>query len=377
MTVDQRIDALHTAAMAQTGLSDFGLDDYREGLLRFLQAVAMIEDDKELHAAAAEQTALGLLCSRLITQHSWNDNPGWRDRSVIRPVIVMGIPRSGTTALHHLLSLDPQFQGLEHWFVWGPMARPPRRDWADNPQYQAAVERLAAWRAAAPETMDAHSGEPDDYDECLTPMAQTFLSNFLTSMHDIPDYDAWFRSQDETRSYARYRDILKLVGMRDDRPWLLKNPSHTFGVEAMLNVFPDAYLIQTHRHPAQSVASLVSLLSGFRELMGGKKIDRALVEARESSFWSDAMRHTMALEDRQPGRIANVWQHEIRDDPMGIVQRIYGQFWLTLSAQAEQAMRQWAADNPPHAKSSHAYKPVESERPLLEAFAPYIERYRL
>ena len=377
MTVDDRIDALHAAATAQTGLSDFGGNDYREGLQRFLKAVSRIADDTDLHVAAAGQTALGLLCSRLVTQNSWNANPGWQDRAVIRPVIVMGIPRSGTTALHHLLSLDPQFQGLEHWFVWGPMARPPRETWAGHPQYQAAVARLAAWRAASPETMDAHSGEPDDFDECLTPMAQTFVSNFLTSMHDIPDYDAWFRSQDEIPSYARYRDMLQLVGLHDDRPWLLKNPSHTFGVEAMLKVFPDACVIQTHRHPAQSIASLVNLLSGFRELMGGKKIDRAIVEARETSFWSEAMQHTMALEDRQPGRIAHVWQHEIRDDPMGVVERIYGQCGLTLSPAAEQAMRQWAADNPPNATSNHIYKPVASERPLLDAFAPYIERYRL
>lgn len=377
MTADARIDALHDAATRQTGLSDFGDPAYRDGLGRFLAAIGDIPGNTERHFAVAEQTATSLLTSRLITQKSWTENPGWRDRSVVRPVIVMGIPRSGTTALHQLLSLDTQFQGIEHWLIWGPMARPPRARWADEPMYQATVKRIADWSAASPETMDAHSMGPDDFDECLTLMAQSFQSNYLTSMHDIPHYDSWFRSQDETPSYARYRDILQLMGIGDDRPWLLKNPSHTFGVDAMLRVFPDACLVQTHRHPVQSIASLVNLLCGFRSLMGVEDIDRSIVERREISFWSEAMRRTMAAEDREPDRIVNVLQHDIRNDPLGVVQRIYRHFGLDLSAEAEARMRQWAADNPPHATSSHVYQPVDSEQHVVEAFAPYIDRYGL
>ncbi|MBV1688883.1 sulfotransferase [Novosphingobium sp. G106] len=347
MSIDDKIHALHEAAVKKTGYTDFGDDDYCEGLQRFLAAISKVSTNAELQGAVAEQNATALLASRLITQKSWNDNPAWRDRSVVRPMIVMGIPRSGTTALHHLLSLDPQFQGIEHWLIWGPMARPPREQWALEPLYKSTVQRIADWRAASPETVDAHAMEADDYDECLTLMAQTFQSNFLTSTHDIPDYDAWFRSQDETGSYSRFRDILKLVGIRDERPWLLKNPSHTFGIDAMLRVFPDACVVQTHRHPVQSIASLVNLLCGYRGLMGMEGVDRSLVERRETSFWSQAMRRTMAVEDREPGRIINVLQHEIRDDPLGVVRRIYERSGRELSAEAESRMREWAMKNPP------------------------------
>lgn len=375
--VEQRFGALHEAAQAQTDYSDFGDTGYHEGLRRFLASVMSTPHLTEGQVAAAERTAIGLLSSRLITQRSWNENPGWRDRSIVKPLILMGVPRTGTTALHQLLSLDPQFQGIEHWFIWGPMARPSRERWADHPQRRAAVKALEDWRAAAPDVMDAHSTGPDDLDECLTLMAQSFVSNFLTSLHDAPDYDRWFRGQDEGPSYGRFRDILKLMGMRDNRRWLLKNPSHIFGIDALLRVFPDACIVQTHRHPAQCIASLVNLLAGFRELSGAGPVDRALVERREISFWSEATRRAMAAQDREPERFVNVWQHETRDDPMALVERIYGHFGLSLSDEAERAMRQWAKDNPPHAKSGHVYQPVKSSQRLTDAFAPYIERYGL
>lgn len=375
--IDSRIDAMHEAVATATGRNDFGDDGYREGLRRFLGAVLATPGVSINEIAAAERTAVALLSSRLITQDSWNRNPAWRDRRVVRPLIVIGVPRTGTTALHQLLSLDPQYQGIEHWFIWGPMARPPRGSWPEQPQYQAAVKALEDWHAASPEVMAAHSAGAEEMDECLTPMAQSFQSNFLTSMHDIPDYDCWFRGQDETASYVRFLNILKLIGLSDDRRWLLKNPSHVFGIDALLRVFPDACIVQTHRHPARSIASLVSLLSGFRELAGAGPVDRALVEARETSFWAEATRRCMAAQDRQPDRFVNVWQHEIRNNPLGVVERIYRHFGLTLPPEAERRMIAWAAKNSPQAESSHIYAPVRSSDRLGEAFAPYIQRYAL
>jgi len=371
-----RFDELHAAASKAIGHDDFGDCDYHAGLRMLLASV----DAGSLNAgkaALAEHTIVGILSSRLITQTSWNTHPEWRGRQVDRPLIVIGVPRTGTTALHQLLSLDPQFQGIERWLMWGPLARPPRETWQDHPQYLATVAAIEQAHAAAPEVMAAHGTGADDMDECLTPMAQSFVSNFFPSMLEVEDYDAWFQQQDEMPSYRRFANMLRLIGREDDRRWLLKNPSHLFGIEALLKIFPDACVVQTHRHPAQAVASLTNLLAGFREMAGGTPVDRDAMQTREIDFWAAATRRGMAAQDRQPKRFVNVLQHETRANPLGVVERIYQHFGLDLSDEAERKMRIWAADNPPGGQSGHAYRPVDSQDYLVESFAPYIEHYDL
>ena len=188
--------------------------------------------------------------------------------------------------------------------------------------------------AIAPEMMKAHGVQADDVDECLVPMAQSFCNNWISSQIDVPLYDRWFLGANETASFRRYKDVLRLVGLNDERRWLLKNPSHVFGIDALLAVFPDACIVQTHRHPAASLASLVNLLG-------------------------------------------NVMQPEIRRDPLGVVRTIYSHFNLILRDETEAAMQLWAKNNAEKVEASHSYAEIAEQRPVLDAFAAYIERYKL
>lgn len=372
-----RFDALHDAAARAVGQDDFGGTDYHEGMRALLDALDEGAALSEAAAHSASGLIVGALAGRLATQAGWNANPEARGRSIPAPLVVIGVPRTGTTALHQLLSLDPQFQGFEHWLTVTPMVRPPRETWDAHPAFQASAKRLAQFRALAPTIMAAHGLEADQVDECLTPMAQSFVSNWFPSQLDVPDYDAWFRVHDERPSFARYADVLGLVGLGEQRRWLLKNPSHLFGIDALLAVFPDACVIQTHRNPVRSIASLTSLLGGLRELLAGGPVDRARIQAREVDFWAEATRRGMAAQDRRPERFANVMQDDIRRDPLGVVERIYDRFSLTLSPAAEANMRAWAAANPPEAESAHHYTAVANADEIAAAFAPYIERYGL
>jgi hypothetical protein len=276
-----------------------------------------------------------------------------------------------------LLSLDPQFQGLEYWLRPAPIPRPPRDAWEAHPLYQRAVEAVAAFRAAAPELAAAHCVEPWDIDECIWITSQTFCSNFFGENLDIPAYDAWFYRQDEAPVFRRHADVLNLIGRDDPRRWLLKNCSHLMGAQALIEVFPDACIIQTHRHPNRAVPSMVSLIGGLRELRNGQRVDRDALQRREVEFWSEAARRGMAAQDRQPQRFVNVRQEEIRADPLGVVERIYGHFGLDLSAEAQAAMADFARANPPDARSGHAYAPLADDGAVRRAFGDYIDRYEL
>lgn len=372
-----RFDELHELATHQTGLTDFGDTDYHKPLRILLDALDSGPPMNKAQEASAIGSISGPLVGRLITQKGWCEHSDVLSAPVERPVIIIGIPRTGTTALYNLLSLDPQFQGIEKWLCYGPMVRPPRETWEAHPQFQAVRAATDQMFETMPDIAVAHGIQPEEPDECLYPMAQSFVSNFFSSNMDSPDYDRWFRTADETGSFRRYADILNLVGKGDARRWLLKNPSHVFGATAMLNAFPDACVIQTHRHPAATIASLTSLLGNIRDFLAGEPIDRARLQAREISFWSEATTRCMATQDAHPDRFVNIMQADIRRDPLGVVRKIYDRFDLTLSGEAERRMNEWARKNPPDGRSGHTYEPVAADAPIQEAFGPYIERYDL
>jgi hypothetical protein len=372
-----RVDDLHEQARTQTGLKDFGDTTYQDGLKALLLALDANPPIGPGKIATAESLIVAALAARLHTQAQWQANPSFKLREIVAPLIVIGVPRTGTTALHNLLSQDPQFQGIEKWLTAAPIVRPPRTEWDAHPQYQASAEAVEKMISVAPEVMQAHGVMAEEVDECLVPMAQDFTSNWFPSQMDIPLYDHWLLEADETAAFLRYKDVLQLVGLNDERRWLLKNPSHVFGVEAMLAVFPDACVVQTHRHPAASLASLVNILANIIRLYTGEEIDRPARLARETAFWAEAVRRTIKIQDRFPDRFVNVMQPDIRRDPIGVVRKIYKHFGLLLSAEAETAMLAWSTKNAAKSDGGHNYATIDEQGPINEAFAPYIARYGL
>ena len=204
--------ALHEAARRATGLADFGDEDYLPGLRRLIEAYA-----KDLPADAATREAcfdltLPGLVGRLHSERGWAEHPECLGLAIERPLIIAGIPRTGTTALHTLLSLDAQFQGLTHWIIPNPIVRPPRQLWEAHPLHRAAVRTVAQLAASRPKAMAAHGIAADDVDECLALMLQSYVTNQLPSLLDLPSYDAWYLAQDEAASYRRLADNLRLIG---------------------------------------------------------------------------------------------------------------------------------------------------------------------
>ena len=179
------------------------------------------------------------------------------------------MPRTGTTALHKLLSTDPRFQVLESWLIPAPRVRPPRGHVGRPiPQFQMAQAQA---EQIPPEFKAAHFTAPDEADECLVVLAQSFVSNLFGSTLPIPSYDDWMLSQDMHPTYARYADNLRLIGAdAPGRTWLLKDPSTLLATDALLDVLPGARVLQTHRDPLDAMASVVSVLTGVRAAMAGR-----------------------------------------------------------------------------------------------------------
>jgi Sulfotransferase family len=367
-------DMLIAQASAATGLSDFGAD-FGDGYQRFLEG---LEHEAGLTDAGRMATAgfiFSMLTARLIAQKGIAALPA--DAPAIRrPLIITGIVRSGTTALHRLLAIDPQFQGMEHWLTRTPMPRPPRSAWAEMLEYQQSSAIVEMMITQAPEFFEDHMMSVDGVEESINILAQGFTNNMLATQWCIPTYDAWYRRQDETPSYQYFARILQLMGSTTpDKTWLLKNPTDTFAMNAVLNVFPDAMIVQTHRDPVQAVPSVVNLIHAARRMFADADAPVAEVMAREAGFWAEALARCDKGRVRALQQFCDIEFSDFIRDQMGSVKAIYAHFGLELRPEVETAMRNWLSNNPRRSTKLQRFT-AESFNMQTSAVAALYAKYR-
>ena len=260
MTALGTVDDLHASASRITGLTDFGPDDYTDGLGVLIESYAQDAGLTPRGEKAARALLRGALVARLLSEAGWHAHPAWATVPAARPVFVTGLPRTGTTALHRLMVADPAYQGLELWLAEAPRPRPPRAAWADDPVFQFVQAACARHHVEHPEFMGVHYVAADQVEECWQLLRQSMRSVSFECLAHLPGYSAWLRDQDWADAYRRHRRNLQLIGLNDaGRRWVLKNPSHLFALDALLAVYPDALVIQTHRAPRAAIASVCSL----------------------------------------------------------------------------------------------------------------------
>jgi hypothetical protein len=373
-------DELHSAASRATGLHDFGNDEYKEGLRVLLRAFDTEPQLTQLGWQFAYGLFVGTLSARLHTQKGWTQRPLSTLAPVRKPLVISGIPRTGTTALHKLLSMDPQFQGLEHWLTETPMVRPPRETWENLPAYRASVANLDAFFNIMPEMRTAHDMVAGEVDECLEILRQSFVSNRFPSGAYIPSYDSWFLAQNEEPSYRRYADVVRLIGAdQRDKRWLLKNPGHIAAVNALFSVFPDACVVHTHRDPVKAIPSLCSTLHMARRMFEGDAARSELIGARECAYWRKALDETQVARESRPDQFFDMDHRRFVADPLGAVRDLYSHFGLQLSATTEQAMREWVSASPTSRHGEHRYDGGRfgiTESEILSAFRDYRAQFK-
>jgi sulfotransferase family protein len=348
------VESLHASATKITGLTDFGADDYLEGLTVLLDSynreAALTPFGERVKRAGLR----GALVARAISEAAWRQLPSYAAVPIDRPIFVTGLPRTGTTALHRLLTEDQSHQGLELWLTDFPQPRPPRSTWAENPVFQRIQAGYQRHHVEHPEFMGLHYIAADEAEECWRLLRQSMTSLSFECLAYIPTYSEWLADQDWTAAYHRHRRNLQLIGMPDaGRRWVLKNPSHLFALDALMDAYPDALVIQTHRAPSTIIASMCSLAEqasdGWSEVFRGEVIGRTQLDlwARGlESFTSDRAKHN-------PAQFYDVDYTDFVADPLGIVADIYSHFGLTLTDSTSAAMA--AIHNSGDRRRAHRY----------------------
>jgi hypothetical protein len=365
-------EVLHREAVIATGLVDFGDDHYREGLGRMLFDLERATGGGEAFRVAAANTAQGALVGRLYSQRGWTERPDVLKVPIVSPVMIVGSPRTGTTMMHKLLSMEDRFQVLQSWLISYPMARPTRERWADYPEFKAATADIES----QPEHRHlTHFVAAEEADECLMLVNQSFVSVMFGARFSLAAYDEWMVAQDWTVSLRRHADNLRLIGADEPRRrWLLKNPSYVLAMRELLSVYPDARVVWMHRDPQQAMGSLVDLLWAN---YGGNLSERV---ARELPLWAEGMRRTQEVRFDHDEAFFDVDYELLTADPLRVATRLLEWLGMDMTSETRGRMRWWLEQNPQGKRGVHRYAPAElgvSEEAVHLLFAPYIERYGL
>jgi LPS sulfotransferase NodH len=371
------------AARAQTKLADFGPDSFLPGLRAL---IASLEHDAKLNAFGryfAQRQLTELLATRLRLVDWRRRHPEVEKQEIVRPLFVLGLPRTGTTLLYSLLALDPAHRSPLSWEVDDPCPAPEAASYASDPRIQQSAWRFKQLERLAPGIQAIHPVGADLPQECIVVTASEFMSIRFEMTFDVASYQDWLLEADMTGCYGWHKRFLQHLQSRHARErWVLKSPGHLGTIDALLAAYPDARIVQTHRDPRRVVPSVSSLEWTLRGIASDAQDAHALGQ-QQLRAWSRTLRAGMQARARHAAReqqFADLHFREIARDPIACVRRIYERFGFTYTPEFEQRMRAYVAAHPREEHGAHRYT-LEgfglSAAAVDAAFADYCARFEV
>ena len=297
-----------------------------------------------------------MLVNRLKIQADLTRHPAILDVPVSRPLFITGLPRSGTTLLHRLMSVDPAGRTLLLWETLEPSPPPLPETYTTDPRIARARRQMVLLHRLAPRLATAHEFDAESPEEDNALHSHAFAAGILGFLFDAPDYIRWLRDQDYTATYRYARQQLQLLSWKcRGEYWILKAPAHLFALEPLLAVFPDACIVMTHRDPLRVVPSVCSLAAALRGILTDRLDLRRLgAETLEAlHVGPDRAIETRARSD--PARFFDVSYDELIASPIETVHTVCRHFGLDCGPEYEARARRWLAENPQHKHGVHRY----------------------
>jgi len=350
--------AMIKQAQAETGYSDWG-DPFFTKLVGKL--VKAINKERRIHSLGrflVHETLSRLLRNRLMIHHDLATHPEIHDVPIKRPLYILGLPRTGTTFLHNLLASDPNARSIALWEGLYPSPPPDRATRENNPRIALAEQWAARRHAASPLMKIVHPRNPTGPDECHILYQHTLLDGSFKTYANVPGFVRLVKRKypDPTGMYQYYRTLLQLLAWRcNGRHWVLKSPRGLYVLPTLLKIFPDARIVQTHRNPAKSIASLCSFHRGARSAY----FDYFDAQETGQQFFRRVRRGLMvgaeARKNYDPKTFLDIRYPDLVADPIATVKRIYEYHDYPYSDAFEANMKQWLAQNPQHKHGKHEY----------------------
>ena len=363
-------DRLITDAIGQAGTDDFGSDSFRPGLDLLCDGLRGNEVRPGGRAMLANE-AMRMLINRLRIVD-------WRSRSAGRPVeapiVILGLPRTGTTALSYLLDQDPQFRSLLNWEA--TQSAPPPTD--ATLRCDERCTELLEFQRAIIDSIDPpppHWEWADGPTECTFVLAQDFKTVMWESRLPNPAYRDFITTCDMGSAYAYHRSVLEVLGATTSGRWVLKMPAHAYFVDALLAEYPDAQIVWTHRDPLAATASFLDLISFSHGLTLGQANTEWIVGTYPDRLVEQVERPMRALADSD---VYHFHYARYIGDPLGEIAALYNWLGVELTAPVRSAMQNWLDADPLEVsrrqRSSLADYDIDSAA-LEQRFAEYTDTY--
>lgn len=381
-------DALMEMAARRTGLSDFGDPARNAGLTAFSAGLAgeLWSGLPEAVRAQVVEYAVHMLATRLKLVADRKRHPEIAQQTITRPIIVVGPPRSGSTLLHTLLSLDPEAMAPEHWICLEP-SPPPALGPPSPERLEAAERRMMAMFERIPDIFITHPYMIEEGAGALAECGSDILNMVfscqqLWCLYRAESFRRYLLEADHTAAVGFHHDFLQHVQWgQAGKHWALKGSDYLLRLEETAAQYPDALLVWTHRDLAQQLGSLANiqaiLCGAAGEPLSGEAreaVGRLAIEHQRASFEKGMRARDRIGEER----FLDVSYHDVMASPVRTVERIYGRFGRPMSEAHRTAIRTWLEENPQTKHGVHKYATDEfglNAEATNRQFGAYVERF--
>lgn len=373
------VEKLMADAVTAAGLTDFGAPSFREGLGRFVAALAEASDLPAPVIAQAYATATRRLINRLEIEDHYRAHPELSAQEVADVVSITGLPRTGTTALANIMSMDDHFRSLRTWEQAKSCPPPTLEDEEHDPRRLAALAIRDRMVEERPDLAAMHLFDVDTTEEDVEVLGLDFHAQQLAL--PLYGYHAWWREADMTETFAYHLRVIKLLqSRRPPNRWLFKAPAHNFHLEAIVAAYPNARFIITHRDPAKAVPSACSFIGALTPPMQ-KEGEMERFGRHHAEHLRIGVERAVAARARiGEERFFDVHHRDFVRDPFGTLERIYAFLGQEFRPEARAKMEKWHAENSSGAHGSHRYTPEQfglSTSQLRSDFDFYIQRFNI
>ncbi|MEY2434445.1 MAG: hypothetical protein QOC92_4170 [Acidimicrobiaceae bacterium] len=366
-------------ACMETGLEDFGSDEFREGLDVYCESAFSEAELNEVGVMAVRGNIVANLVNRLRVVDWATRHPDVARERIDLPLVVIGMFRAGTTHLSNLLDQDRRNRSLLRWEAGDSVPPPTPANFRSGPRVDAVRASAAMLDELNPLMSVVHHEEADGPTECIAVMSQDFKSLSWEAITNVPTYGQWLLRVDQCSAYEYHRLVLQVLqhgGVRGR--WALKSPHHAIALDALTAVYPDARLVLLHRDPVALCASVCSLIHTLSSTFSDAD-HRAYIAEHWTAMLEASISRIDAFRAAHPERfILDVQYDDLVRKPVETVSRIYGAFGEELGSGASAAIESYVASNGKGKFGSHRYDLADfglDQAEVAERFASYVARY--
>ena len=372
-------EELLAEACTETGLDDFGRDDFREGLAVYCESVLSEAKLNDIGVIAVRGNIVANLANRLRVVDWVARNPDVADERIDAPLFVIGMFRAGTTFLSSLLDQDRRNRPLLRWEAGDSVPPPTPANARSGPRVDAVRASADMLEQLNPKMAAIHHEEADGPTECIAVMSQDFKSLSWEAISNVPTYGRWLHDVDQRSAYEYHRLVLQVLqhgGVKGR--WTLKSPHHAIALEALTAVYPDARLVLLHRDPVVLCASVCSLIDTLSGTFSDADHRRYIAE-HWTAMLETSVRRIDAFRDAHPEHpIFDVQYDDLKQAPVETVAGIYEAIGDSLAEEARTAIESYVAANGRAKFGVHGYDLAEfglDAAEVAERFASYVARY--